>query len=144
MHTIPMRILIDGECPLCAREARFLEWLDRGRGRLIMEDIAAEGFEPSRYRLTMDEVMGAIHAIGADGSTVVGMEVFRRAYAAVGLGWTIAWTAWWPFRPIVDRFYVWFAKNRMRLTGRGAACDTGRCRVTPGSGPGASVRPADR
>lgn len=137
MSAYPLRILVDGECPLCAREGRVLERLDNGRGRLILDNIAAESFDPTSYGLTHDAVMGAIHGVLPDGSVVVGMEVFRRAYRAVGLGWLLAWTAWWPMRPMVDRFYRWFAKNRMRLTGRGdACCDTGRCRITPTPGPG--------
>ena len=32
-----IRILIDGDCPLCSREMRLLERLDRGRGRLEFE-----------------------------------------------------------------------------------------------------------
>ncbi len=33
--------LHDGECPLCAREVAMLRRLDRGRGRLAFDDIAA-------------------------------------------------------------------------------------------------------
>ena len=108
-----------------------MERMDRGRGRLIIEDIAAESFDPARYGLTTDAVMGAIHGVLPDGRIVAGMEVFRRAYSALGLGWLLRWTAWWPFRPVVDRFYRWFARNRMRLTGRGSKCDTDRCRISP-------------
>ena len=118
-----------------------MQRMDRGRGRLIIEDIAAESFDPARYGLSMEAVMGAIHGVLPDGRIVAGMEVFRRAYSTLGLGWLLAWTAWWPFRPVVDRFYRWFARNRMRLTGRGGACDTGRCRISPDRTP---EPPADR
>ena len=133
MNPRSMRILVDGKCPLCAREGEMLRRLDRGRGRVVIEDIAAPEFDPGRYGLSMEAVMGAIHGIEADGSITRGMEVFRRAYDAVGLGWLLRWTAWWPFRPVTDRFYRWFARNRMFLTGRGKECVDGRCAVTPAS-----------
>lgn len=120
-------ILIDGECPLCAKEAALLRRLDRNRGRLALVDIAAPDFDPSRFGVTMADVMGTIHGVTASGSLVTGMEVFRRAYAAVGLGWLLAPTAWPVIKPISDAAYRWFAQNRLRLTGRRDACASGRC-----------------
>ena len=35
-----VRVLFDGECPLCAREISMLSRLDRGRGAIDFEDIA--------------------------------------------------------------------------------------------------------
>lgn len=130
-------IFIDGECPLCRHEASLLRRLDRGRGRLQLIDIAAPEFDPSPYGRTMDELMGTIHGVREDGALVTGMEVFRRAYAAVGWGWVLAPSGWPILRPIFDRLYRWFARHRLRLTGRGsaAACEGGRCRIaTPAAG----------
>lgn len=122
-------ILIDGECPLCMHEARLLEKLDRGRGRLALIDITGPGFDAKTYGVTYEQVMGHIHGVTGDGRTVTGMEVFRRAYAAVGWGWLWAPTGWPVLRPVFDLAYRFFAKHRLRLTGRGAACEDGRCRV---------------
>lgn len=133
MTTATLRLLFDGGCPLCVREARFLRRLDKGRGLLEFEDITSPDFDASRYGLTPEQVHGAMHAIGGDGRVHVGMDVFRRAYRAVGLGWTIGWTGWAGFRPIVDGGYRWFARNRHRLTGRKNPCDAGACAVTPGT-----------
>jgi predicted DCC family thiol-disulfide oxidoreductase YuxK len=124
------RIFIDGDCPLCRREAALLRRLDRGRGRLGIEDITAPGFDPSRVGRSMDELMGTIHGVTPERAVVTGMEVFRRAYAAVGFGWLLAPTDWPGLRPVFDRAYRWFARNRLRLTGRrGAACPGDRCRA---------------
>jgi predicted DCC family thiol-disulfide oxidoreductase YuxK len=72
----------------------------------------------------------ALLIVGApDGSLVRGMEVFRRAYDAVGLGWLLAPTRWPILRSIFDAGYSWFARNRLRLTGRTGTCDSGRCRI---------------
>lgn len=123
-------ILIDGLCPLCKKEAQFMRWLDGGRGRLAIVDIAEPGFDAARYGKTMDDVMGSIHGVTDAGQVISGMDVFRRAYRAAGAGWMMGWTGWPGLRPIVDRAYVWFAKNRLKLTGRhGAACVDGRCKL---------------
>jgi predicted DCC family thiol-disulfide oxidoreductase YuxK len=122
-------ILIDGECPLCAKEAAFMRRLDKGRGRLAIVDLAAPGFDAGTYGTTFDAVMGEIHGVTPDGRLIKGVEVFRRAYAAVGWGWLLAPTAWPGLRWISDRAYRWFARNRLWLTRRPAACATDRCGV---------------
>ncbi len=123
----PFTIFIDGDCPLCRGEARLLERLDRGRGRLAMLDIAAPTFDAASVGLQYEALMGSIHGLTAEGRVVTGMEVFRRAYGAVGLGWLVAPTGWPVIRPVMDRLYRWFAANRLRLTGRSHACESGRC-----------------
>ena len=129
MQEWPFKVLIDGECPLCRREGRILAWLDRGRNRLVIEDITVAGFEPTGIGVSMQELMGQIHGILPDGTLVKGMEVFRRAYDAVGLGCLLAPTRWPILRSVSDAGYAWFARNRLRLTGRSGACDSGRCQV---------------
>jgi len=111
-------LLYDGACPLCSREMAWLVRLDRGRGRLAFEDITAPGFDPARFGKTAPELDARIHGVLPDGSLLDGMEVFRRAYRAAGWGWLLAPTGWPLLRPLFDRFYRWFARNRHRLTGR--------------------------
>jgi predicted DCC family thiol-disulfide oxidoreductase YuxK len=126
--TWDVKLLFDGECPLCAREVRMLQRLNK-RGRLALEDIAAPDFDASRYGSTLEQLMGHIHAVLPNGQLVKGMEVFRRSYSAVGWGALMAPTGWPLLRPLFDRGYEWFARNRLRLTGRPAVCDSGRCAV---------------
>ena len=125
----PVTVLIDGDCPLCKHEAGLLERLDKGRGRLRLVDITAPDFDASDYGRTYDEVMGHIHGVTPEGEIVTGMEVFRQAYRAIGWGWLWAPTGWPVLRPIFDAAYRFFAKHRLRLTGRKDACEDGRCRV---------------
>lgn len=47
--------------------------------------------------------MGNIHAILPDGKVVTNVEVFRRLYEAVGLGWVYAITKVQPFGYIIDK-----------------------------------------
>jgi len=124
-----IRVLFDGECPLCAREVRMLRRLDRGRGRIDFEDIAAPDFAPERYGLDAEGVMARIHGVLPDGQVVEGVEVFRRAYAAVGLGWLLAPTRWPGLSRLSDAAYRVFARNRLRWTGRGDACEDRRCEL---------------
>jgi predicted DCC family thiol-disulfide oxidoreductase YuxK len=125
-----IRVLYDGECPLCSREIRFLQRRDRGRGRIQFEDIARPSFDPALYGLDARQVMARIHGVLPDGSVVEGVEVFRQAYAAVGLGWLLAPTRWPGLRRLADRAYRIFARNRLRWTGREPACESGRCETT--------------
>ena len=119
--------LFDGECPLCMREVRLLRRLDRGRGKLGLEDIAAPGFDPGVYGLDQNTVMARIHGVLPDGTVIEGVEVFRRAYAAVGLGWLLAPTRWPGLRQLSDAAYRVFARNRLRWTGRKDACTDDAC-----------------
>lgn len=125
-------VLFDGACPLCRREARVWRRLDRGRGRIALLDLAGEEFDFAAYGLTREAAMQQIHGILPSGELVRGMEVIRRAYAAVGWGWLTAPTAWPLLRPLFDRCYRWFARNRLRITGRLWGC-TERCSNPPSS-----------
>lgn len=70
----------------------------------------------------MDEIQGRL----PDGSWIIGVEVFRRLYAAVGLGPLVALTRLLGVSHGLDLGYRVFAKNRLRLTGR---CNAGTCEV---------------
>ena len=75
--------------------------------------------------------MARIHALLPDGRVVEGMEVLRRVYAAVGLGWLLAPTRWPILRGLADAAYRLFARNRLRWTGRADACVDDRCETSP-------------
>ncbi|TVQ30499.1 MAG: DUF393 domain-containing protein [Phycisphaeraceae bacterium] len=130
-------VFIDGDCPLCRREAGLLRRMDRGRGRLILENFNDPDFDLEALGVDHETLMAEIHGQTADGRVVVGMEVFRRAYAAVGWGWLTAPTGWPVLRPIFDAMYRFFARNRLRLTGR--RCESGAC-----AAPGRSVATGDQ
>ena len=130
MSGATLEIFFDGECPLCRREITMLSRLDR-RGRLRLTDIAEAGFDPTSTGRDHATLMGRIHARSLpSGEMIEGVEVFRRAYEAVGLGALVALTRWRPIAAVLERGYVWFARNRLRLTGRTeAVCTDDRCAV---------------
>jgi len=123
------KVLFDGECPLCRREASFLQRRNH-HGRLVFEDITAPGFDPAVYQTTREELMGVIHGVFPDGRIVSRMEVFREAYRAVGLGWLLSPTGWPGLRWLADWGYEWFARNRISI-GKwfGRKCDAGNCAI---------------
>jgi len=121
------KLLYDGDCPLCRREAAFLRRCDRD-GRLALEDIAAPGFDPAVYGTSHEALMGVIHGVFPDGRMVQKVAAFREAYRAIGLGWLLAPTAWPGLSWLADRGYEWFARNRMKIgQWLGRSCDTGSC-----------------
>src|SRR5262245_24627302 len=87
-------VFYDGDCPLCKREIGMLRWLDRRR-RVLFTDIADPAFRAEAVGKTFDELMDQIYGRLPDGTLVTGVEVFRRLYAAVGLG-PIVWLTRWP------------------------------------------------
>ena len=112
-----IEVFYDGDCPLCMREIAFLKRRDK-RWRVRFTDIAAETFDPSRLGLPWSDFMDRIHGRLPDGTWVEGVEVFRRVYAAVGLGWLLAPTRLPGLRQLADLAYRVFARNRLRWTGR--------------------------
>ncbi|HZN35837.1 MAG TPA: DUF393 domain-containing protein [Pirellulaceae bacterium] len=137
MNDWGFKLLYDGQCPLCRLEAAWLSRWNR-RGRLILEDISSPQFDPAQYGVTHEELMGVMHGVLPDGRLVRRVEAFRQAYAAVGLGWLLAPTAWPGLRWIFDGLYSLFARLRVPL-GRLLAgpCESGTCSVParpPGGG----------
>ncbi len=130
MITPAITLLFDGDCPLCRREMAWLKRRDK-LGRLGSEDIAAIDFDPRKYGKSIEQLMARIHGVLPDGTLVEGVEVFRRAYREIGLGWLLSWTGWPVLRWFADAAYRVFAKYRPRLPFRGN-CAAGRCE-RPGS-----------
>ncbi len=120
--TWAFRIFVDGGCPLCRREASFMERLDKGRGRLDVVDIAKPDFDPAPLGTDFQSMMDHIHGQEPDGTLVTGVEVFRRSYTVVGWGWLLNWTKLPIIRTIADAAYRFFAKYRLTFTGRKGEC----------------------
>lgn len=120
-----IEVFYDGACPLCTREIRMLQRLDR-RQRIRFVDIAADGFAAGSIGLSWQTLMQRIHGRLPDGTLVEGVEVFRRLYSAVGFKKLVALTRLPVVSQLLDLAYSGFAKNRLRLTGR---CVDGACEI---------------
>jgi predicted DCC family thiol-disulfide oxidoreductase YuxK len=112
-----VEVFYDGDCPLCLREIRMLQRLDR-RQRIGFVDIAAPGFDAAAVGVSWQALMDRIHGRLPDGTLIEGVEVFRRLYAAVGFAPLVALTRLPGVTQLLDLAYHTFAKHRLRLTGR--------------------------
>jgi predicted DCC family thiol-disulfide oxidoreductase YuxK len=119
-----VEIFFDGECPLCMREVKVLQRMDREQ-RVRFTDIASKTFGPPAG-LDMAALMARIHGRLPDGTILEGVEVFRRVYEAVGLSWLARVSRWPGISALTEAGYTLFAKHRLRLTGR---CDHSSCEL---------------
>ncbi|PPS38987.1 thiol-disulfide oxidoreductase DCC family protein [Chroococcidiopsis sp. TS-821] len=138
-----IKLLYDGECPLCLREVNFLRKRDAGRGLVAFVDIADENYNPKAHGgVDFETAMGRIHAVLPDGTVIKNVEVFRRVYETLGMGWIYAITKLPVIGAVADMLYGIWADWRLRLTGRPdlatiiadrqkqAECKTqGRCQI---------------
>ncbi|MBW4419777.1 MAG: DUF393 domain-containing protein [Myxacorys californica WJT36-NPBG1] len=114
-----IKLLYDGQCPLCMREVNFLRKRDAGRGRVEFVDIADDDYTPeANGGIDFETAMGRIHAVLADGTVVKNVEVFRRVYDILGMGWIYAATKLPVIGFIVDKLYELWADWRLPLTRR--------------------------
>lgn len=114
-----IELLYDSECPLCMREVNFLKKRDAGRGLVSFVDIADPDYNPEAHGgVNFETAMGRIHAVLADGTVVKNVEVFRRVYEILGMGWIYAVTKLPIIGAIVDKIYEIWADWRLAITGR--------------------------
>lgn len=114
-----IKLLYDGECPLCVREVNFLTKRDAGRGLVAFIDIAADDYNPeANGGVDYETAMGRIHAVLPDGTLVKNIEVFRRVYEVLGMGWVYAVTKLPIIGALADFLYSIWANFRLGLTGR--------------------------
>ncbi len=114
-----IKLLYDGWCPLCVREVNFLIKRDAGQSRVKFVDISDLDYNPDLHGgISFADAMGRIHAILPDGTVIQGVEVFRRVYEALGMGWVYAATRWPIVGPLADKIYEFWADWRLKLTGR--------------------------
>lgn len=125
-----IEVFYDGDCPLCMREMRMLQRRDTSH-RIRFTDIAAPAFSAAAYHKTQAEFMSKIWGRLPNGTWVVGVEVFRRLYAAIGFTRLAAASRWFGVRHVLEVGYHVFARNRLRLTGRCTAerCADGQCAI---------------
>ena len=144
-----IELLYDGECPLCLREVNFLKRRDAGRGLVAFVDIASDRYIPEAHGgVDFETAMGRIHAVLPDGTVIKNVEVFRRVYEILGMGWIYAVTKLPIIGSIVDWLYGIWADWRLAVTGRPdlativsdrqklIECETqGRCRLNDDNQP---------
>lgn len=121
----PLTLLYDGGCAICRFEVASLEQRDKLH-RLRFVDIAAPGFDAGRWGRrngfarfpSVAELDARIHAVTAGHELLVGVDVLRHAWRAVGLGALAAPLGWRLLRPLAERVYLAFARHRHALSRR--------------------------
>lgn len=127
MTQYPLTVFFDGACPICDREIAFMKRLDRRR-QLVFCDFSAQEYDAASSGFAAADLASVIHARWADGNVITGVEVFRAMWEAVGLGFLARLSRLSLVEPLVLKAYAWFARNRLRLTGRSQACAGDVCR----------------
>ncbi|XP_030625916.1 uncharacterized protein At5g50100, chloroplastic-like [Chanos chanos] len=123
-----VKVLYDGQCPICVKEIHFLQYLQRHRpGKVDFIDISLDGYDGGKYEgISYEMAMEEMHVIDEKNKVHRGVPAFTVMYSAVGLGWLGRFISWPVVRPLMDKAYAVFAKNRLKWTGRDE-CNTGRC-----------------
>lgn len=124
-----VKVLYDGLCPICVTEIRFLQFLQRNHpGKVNFIDISKPGYDGAKYKdISYEMAMEEMHVIDEKDEVHCGIPAFAVMYSAVGLGWLGRLMMSPLLRPFMDKSYAIFARNRLKWTGRGEECTTGRC-----------------
>jgi len=115
-----IKMLYDGDCPLCMREVDMLrERNEKYNGAIKFVDISADEYDADANNgIDFETAMGRIHAIRQNGEVLTNIAAFRALYEEVGLGWVYAITNHQPWASIADAVYDFWAKYRLPVTGR--------------------------
>ena len=112
-----LTFLYDGDCPLCLKETNFLKIKDTKKV-INFVDISANYIPENHKNISYKEAMKNLHGILCSGEIIFGVDVLAYSYELVGLGWIYSPTK----LPIISDFirflYKYWAKNRLKLTGR--------------------------
>jgi predicted DCC family thiol-disulfide oxidoreductase YuxK len=117
MNIYPLTIYYDESCPLCKLEIDNLK-ARNDKQLLQFVDVSGTDFKDEHAPASQEAMMEIIHARRADGEVISGVEVFRLAYGAVGLGWLTAPTKLPIVKSFCDWLYPHIARNRYRLSDR--------------------------
>ena len=118
----PYTIVYDGACKVCQGLVRRLERWDKHR---VLEIVPSQG-PGVRARfpwIPARSFAQSVQLIRRDGHTWQGAAAIEAIIDQLPKGKLITWVFSIPFvRPLAERFYRWFARNRYRL-GCGEHCE---------------------
>ncbi|KAK5863912.1 hypothetical protein PBY51_000899 [Eleginops maclovinus] len=124
-----VKVLYDGQCPICVQEIRFLQFMQTNRPEKVdFIDISLTDYDEGKYKgVSYEMAMEEMHVIDENDKVHRGIPAFSVMYSAVGFGWLGRFMMWSPVRPFMENCYDIFARNRLKWTGRGEECTKGRC-----------------
>ena len=110
--------LFDGGCPLCLRETNFLKRKDE-LNKIDFVDINNVNYNPILFKdISYAEAMSNLHGILENGNIIKGLDVLAYSYELIGLGWVYYPLKIEFFAPVLRLFYKYWAKYRLKITGR--------------------------
>jgi len=113
-----LKLLYDGECPLCKREICILQKKD-GQNKIKFIDISSKEFSSfENSNIDYNTAMSQIHAIDGKGNLLVGIPAFATVYARCQLLVTSTLLRIPFIKRILKPLYTLFAKKRLWMTGR--------------------------
>jgi len=122
-----LKLLFDGECPLCVKEVNFLKSRNE-KGLIAFVDLADPLYSPEENSgISYETGMATIHGV-YKGNVMTGVEVFEKAYSCVGLGWVYSFTKVPAFLTAANKVYDVWAKYRLEITGRPSLGDVLKAR----------------
>lgn len=124
-----LTLYFDGLCPICSKEMAHLTKQDL-YSRLELIDVHTARFDEQTI-VTKEKAMGVLHAVDSDGTVYIGLDAAYQAWRLVGKGWLYRPLRWPLIKPIADRAYYWFARNRYSISAKllgTSACKDGQCK----------------
>ena len=117
----PYTVVYDGDCKVCGRIVGLLRGWDRER---ILEIVSSQtpGVQARFPWIPARAYAESVQLVGPGGRTWQGARAVEQILDLLPKGGLLTWVFSIPFaRPLAERFYRWFARNRYRL-GCGAHC----------------------
>jgi predicted DCC family thiol-disulfide oxidoreductase YuxK len=119
----PYTVVFDGQCKVCNRLARMLRKWDRYREFEVVSS-QTPGVQARFPWIPPRAYIEALQLIGPGGRTWQGAAAIEQLLDVLPKGKLLSWVFSIPFvRPLADRFYRWFARNRYKL-GCGDHCQS--------------------
>ena len=88
--------------------------------KIRFTDLQSLDYNPADHgNVQFVDGMRKIRAVLPDQTVVTGVDVFRKTYEAIGLGWVFQLTKLPVIGSFADKVYDVWAENRLRLTGKG-------------------------
>ena len=119
----PYTCVYDGTCKVCTRLSAVLRKWDRD-GQIEIVPSQAPGVTARFPWIPARAYAEALQLVGPNGETWQGAAAIEQLLHVLPKGKLIAWLFAIPFvRPVADRIYRWFARNRYKL-GCGEHCQS--------------------
>ena len=118
----PYTVVFDGNCKVCGRIVRLLTEWDRDTRLLELVSSQTPGVQARFPWIPARAYTESVQLVGPGGQTWQGARAVEQILDVLPKGGLVSWVFKLPFaRPLAERFYRWFARNRYRL-GCGEHC----------------------